>query len=596
MGRRDLLAVSGAALAALTLALGGGFWGPERLAVAALATAFGASAVALREGRVTTTEALALAVVGWGLSVALVRPLAPLAAKETLVQWLVAWLLWLAVRRAGPSGLAASRVVLVAAACFGGGAVLGEVWGANRLRMGGLLENPNLTAALLVTTLPCCLELPRRLAVPTVMVVAGGVVLSGSRAGVLALVVASVLYLRPWRARLVAAVAGGVVAATVMTVRLVLQPEVLAWHRPSIWVAALRLAGQHLMTGVGPGGLPDAATSVRILHPEHIGQHQFVLTFAESTPLAVLVQLGLPGLVLLVLAALAWLRGPRLRAILDHRGARAVLGAMATMAAFHDLLTAPVVLWWWSVQLGLLEASAGAAPSDASAEWPRSTRLVATLATTWVLIWGLVQPAAARWRWSGGAISEERVRQAARLEPLWEAPMLARVEHLLTRPTWQWETAAEARAWAERAVAVHPGRAHAWADLGRVHARVVVDLGAFAATVETAREAFGRAVELDPFLPWVWLEWAQMERLLGADQRARELVRRALDSEPSTVAAWLLLARLELDRGRVEPARRALDRALELRRTLRHRDLTSYERDLVAASAWQIEELEGALR
>ncbi len=67
----------------------------------------------------------------------------------------------------------------------------------------------------------------------------------------------------------------------------------------------------HPLFGVGPGGLVDAAGPTRLLHEDHVGQHQFLVTYAESTPLGLLVQTGAVGLALAVVAAGLWLRRGR---------------------------------------------------------------------------------------------------------------------------------------------------------------------------------------------------------------------------------------------------------------------------------------------
>ena len=36
----------------------------------------------------------------------------------------------------------------------------------------------------------------------------------------------------------------------------------------------------------------------------------------------------------------------------------AALAAMAVICAFHDMLTVDVVLWWWALTIGLMEADA----------------------------------------------------------------------------------------------------------------------------------------------------------------------------------------------------------------------------------------------
>jgi tetratricopeptide (TPR) repeat protein len=124
---------------------------------------------------------------------------------------------------------------------------------------------------------------------------------------------------------------------------------------------------------------------------------------------------------------------------------------------------------------------------------------------------------------------------------------------------------------------------------------VAGDLGAWPDSLEGARRGFERATALEPHLPWYWLHWARFERAAGDLEAARRLAARAIAEEPNFVRGLLFSARLDLDRGQVGAARRAFDRAEGARWLARGRLLTSYERDLLRAPAWQVEEIRQAL-
>jgi hypothetical protein len=66
--------------------------------------------------------------------------------------------------------------------------------------------------------------------------------------------------------------------------------------------------------------------------------------------------------------------------------------------------------------------------------------------------------------------------------------------------------------------------------------------------------------------------------------------------EPNAVRAHLFLARIELDRANIEQARAALREARAAAALRMRPGLTAYERELLAAPAWQLRELEEALR
>jgi predicted Zn-dependent protease len=121
---------------------------------------------------------------------------------------------------------------------------------------------------------------------------------------------------------------------------------------------------------------------------------------------------------------------------------------------------------------------------------------------------------------------------------------------------------------------------------------VLTDLGGTDHDVEVARKALERACELDPHLPWHWLERARLERVLGGHQDAIGFVRRALNEEPNTVRGWLMLGRLELERGRVGAARTALAEAAARAELVSRPGLTDYELELLAAPTAQLRALE----
>jgi len=269
---------------------------------------------------------------------------------------------------------------------------------------------------------------------------------------------------------------------------------------------------------------------------------------------------------------------------------------MVVMALFHDLITADIVLWWWAVVLGLMEAPSlqmSAVRDSQLGRW--GTQAVAALAVAYIMLWGMVEPSWARWLWRAGPPDAALVERSLRAEPWYTAPLQWRTRDLVRRDGWTWEMAGEAIARSRCAVRVRPSSAALWGELGVVQTRVVIDFGPWPDSVEGAREAFARATELEPHQPWHWLEWARFERSLGDLEAASSLARRAIEAEPHTVRVWLFIARVELDRGQVEGARLALLEARDSA-TLRDRPgLNSYEKELVSAPDWQFRELEEAL-
>ncbi len=255
-------------------------------------------------------------------------------------------------------------LILTATAVILAFGVMLEAVGMRGLRVGGLLENPNVTASLLVVSLPAvfAIEGRRRWRFTAAAVLTLGLVLTGSRAGLLAMLAVVAVVLPRGRPKLVGLLTGCFGVTTVLVWRFVHQPDILAWFRPAIWSAVLRLWASHPLCGVGPGGLVDAAGAQRLLHADHVGQRQFLISYAESSPLAVLVQTGLVGFLIAFVALFIWWRRAQGDQTIVSAHDRA-LAAMAVMCAFHDLLTMDVVLWWWALSIGLMEVCAASPPS-----------------------------------------------------------------------------------------------------------------------------------------------------------------------------------------------------------------------------------------
>lgn len=599
MSRWDAgFAVSAALAGALVVmaVVGGAFYPLPAAAVGTALAALLGLAHLVRPPRLDRLEAVLAVCVVWGVVAAAVARTAPLAAKETITGWLVALALLVVARRSTEHARRVRHGFLIGGAMVIGIGVIAEAMVLGSARAGGLFENPDLAAAILAPMVAVAwgdkATTLRRVLV-CVLVVA--VVLTGSRAALLALVAAAVVVApRRWQRRTAGAVGLLAVAGAVWW-RLLQHPDSLAWFRLRIWGAVLRLVASSPVVGTGPGGLADAAGTVRLPTPSWCALHGYRILYAESSILGWVVQTGLIGLLLGVGAAWVWSRAARAADGLNAPWQRAMLAAMFVVLLFHDLVQIKVVLWWWSVLLASTVTVGTPRHRAVSSRW-RAERLVAAVVICGVVLWGMVQPALARSMDTGGG-SPRVVDRALTLEPwLDRAPRVRADELLQQRKRWTWEVAGEAQERAETAVAVHPQSALCWAAVGRVNARIVTDLGVWPSAVDRAGEAFARASSLEPELPWYWLDWARLERALGRTGRARELITHATEAEPRCVPAWLLLARLELDAGRLAAARAAFDRALQARRCGRGRLLSAYERALLTAPAWQWRVLETSLR
>ncbi len=596
----DATGVLAVVVVAVAAILGGAFYPGPRMAVGLSLAVTLAAAVYWRRDRLRTEEWVVVVFLVWSVSAGVLARTAPLAAREVLTVWLAAFLLWMTTRRANvPTARMASKILVGVAVILVFGVIL-EAVGLGRMRVGGLLENPNLTACLLVVSLsllPLYGGRRRRWAIVVAAVLVIGVVLTGSRAGLLALLAVVAIILPRGRARSVGLAVSAVIVAAIMAWRFLSQPDILAWFRPTIWGAVLRLWAEHPIAGVGPGGLVDAAGAVRLLHADHVGQHQFLIAYAESSPLAILVQTGVVGFAAALTAVLAWGAAVRARGAFESVPLRAALAVMVVMTLFHDLITADIVLWWWAVVLGLKEApSTRITPVGELRPGRRAAPAVAALAVAYIMLWGMVEPSWARWMWRAGPPDVALTERCLRAEPWYAEPLYWRTRVLVRRESWTWEAAGEAIARSRRAVRVRPSSAALWGELGIVQTWVVTNFGPWPDSVEGAQEAFARATELEPHQPWHWLEWARLERSVGDLGSAVMLAHRAIEAEPHAARVWLFIARLELDRGQVEAARLALGKARDSAALRARPGLNSYERELVSAPEWQFRELEEALQ
>jgi O-antigen ligase len=599
MARGPELALPAAAATVVAVAVLGGAFSPAQRAVVGSLLAV-VWLVAAREwsGATSAEEAAVLAIPIWGALSAISTGAAPLASKETIVGWVVAWALWRLARRGAGRPHTVALGLLAAGTAAIAVAVIVAAGTSGSVRVGGLVENPNLAAALIVVALPLGLVVVRRRGARAgwIGLLGSALLLTGSRGGLLAALVAAGVLAPRGRARRAAVAGGATLGLAALLWRFVSQPDLLAWHRLGIWRAVLAIWSHRPWTGVGPGCLVEAAGAERILHPGLVGRYQFVISYAESTPLAVLVQIGLVGLALVVAAGFLWWRRRQGSEVAEPTAFRAALAGAVTFGLFHDVLTLEVVLWWWAMVLGCLEAGRGVAADPGAGRPPLGTRATVGLALAWLTLWGVTAPAIARWSASRSAPTTAEVERILRLEPWYADPASARVGALLAVPErWTWVEAGESLTWAGEAVRVHPGLARRWADLGRVHLRVLTDLGGTVHDAEAARGALDRACELDPHLPWHWLERARLERVLGDRDAAVRLCRRALAEEPNTARGWLMLARLELEAGRVVAAREAAAEARRCAALVGRPGLTDYERELLALPATGLTSLDRRL-
>ena len=258
---------------ALAAILGGAFYpGPRVVIGVLLAVALGL-AVAVMRGQLMSEEWVALGFVVWGVVSAALAAAAPLAARETITVWMVAWGLWIVVRRVRESISQAGLLILTATSVILAFGVVLEAVGWGACGSGTPRESQRHRFAACRIAAGCIRHPgPRRWRFATVAVVTMGLMITGSRAGLLAMLAVVAVVLPRKKAKIVGLLTGGFGVIAVLLWRFVSQPDILAWFRPAIWYAVLRLWVSRPLCGVGPGGLVDAAGAERLLHADHVGQ------------------------------------------------------------------------------------------------------------------------------------------------------------------------------------------------------------------------------------------------------------------------------------------------------------------------------------
>ncbi len=574
-------AVGWSCLLAVMWVEGGAFLPSQLLWISLGAVVLAAAAATRMHGPLERAERFLFMGLGFAALGLLVVHGDPLAGMERLGWWGVALAALVAGRRLktpawGDLPLLAAAL-WVAVGTVAEGAVLGVP------RAGGLFENPNVAAGVLVPALALALSTtgPRAARSAAAAVLLAGVAATGSRAGLLATAAVAVAQaprrLRRWWPLAL------VLLAALGAWRLAAWPDALAWRRPAIWKAAATVALHHPLRGSSPGAFDEAVLPFRPEEPTAVARWSKRPGSAESTPLGAVAETGFPaatclGWGLLLVAAGAFRRGAR--------AASLVLG-IGVLAAFHDVLGVPVLLWSWAWLLG---RAAGPPHTAARGRRHPLAAAAAGLATALLLGRATVPPELALAR-----LNREGPKVAAATEPLFALPWLEQARTLLAAPAWSWPGAARALDAADRAVVLHPADPTGWRLLGECAARTARELAMLPAISERAREAFAQSTRLDPHNPWGWLGWARLERDARRLGRAQALARRAVDEEPNLVQGWLLLGRLALDRGEIDAARTALQRARRALDLGKGRLLSRYERELLEAPEWQLEQLEEAL-
>jgi hypothetical protein len=317
--------------------------------------------------------------------------------------------------------------------------------------------------------------------------------------------------------------------------------------------ATLRLLAAHPVAGAGLGAFADAVTAHKLVHGE------VRLTHAETDALELASEVGLVGLGLAGLLAAAWARGLRER---WRRGrdpyrrdvavaAACAAGALLVHSLFEFGLRQPALALVCASLLGL----AASPPRDAPRLLRRRIARVVTASLLGLLALG------SAWRAWGALRLEQALRSpdgSARAAAL--GAVIAR--HPYLPDAWRArgtalgglassggalhpDRAARAASDLERAIALRPAWAEAWADLAWLRLA--------SGDVAGSREALGRARALDPTHLPMGLQNADLVFRLDGPEAGVDELARVIDLNPD----WTPEAVRRAERYTRDPALRA---------------------------------------
>jgi hypothetical protein len=535
------------------------------VAAATAALALGLAALAVRGG-VRREPALAwlAGLVAWCGVVAALRPVATAPAAWAVAAGVVA--VALALAAASPRGSAWAGTAVVAVGTLTAAWVVLEAV-AVAGRPTGPLGNPNLAATVALLGL---LTVPRIRVGPAgraafALVLIGGVIASGSRGALLALIAACATWalLAASRRQRHRALAGGAVVAVVLGLVVARERDPMRWERARLWTVAARTALAELPIGCGPGGYGDAALPHNFARDGEFARYHRLPGVAESDVLQLAATLGLPGL--LLAGGLVW------KVARDAgRSGAPLLAAVAVGSLVNTQLAAPVVAWTAVLAL----AAARRRPA------PRTVRPALRPAVAAVLVAVVAIPTGQALTWPSPGLATD------------PEAVLARSEAQARGARGDGRELADAAAGAWQAARLRPRWGRAWRLVGAV-ALERAGRRREAALADEAVAAFRRAREDNRNDVWAALGEGQAHRLLGDGAAARAALRTAVAVEPNCVPCWLELATLGVESGNVEEARAALERADAARLLGRRTTFVSeYERRLATADP----ELLGRLR
>lgn len=375
---------------------------------------------------------------------------------------------------------------------------------------------------------------------------------SASKAALLGLVAFAAALILARRRRWLAYLGGVVLLLIVVpnplrrTVGNSLRHDPYVFDRVEIWRMSARMFRARPWTGVGPDLFAEAAPRFNFAQDKGPSRYGKVPESPHSDYWRVIVENGLPGLVLVVLllffAIRRLLSPPRL-----EPGKVLLAFLLVQMLLFNFIFLFPFLILFLLLIRNMFSTRPSFVPVRTEA------RIFVTAALAVVLSLLYVLPFLADRRL--GQASQERnlvrrfrlLQQAALLSPLDEKVPLAKARLLgeFSRFRSSADAWSEAMASARQAQRLDRNSVEALLLEAELLLEPLASGGSYPAQAGEALKPLRRAEALAPFNPFLRLRQALVLRGFGRDTEARRQARAALDLEPDFAAAIVLLHRLE---------------------------------------------------
>jgi O-antigen ligase len=370
--------------------------------------------------------------------------------------------------------------------------------------------------------------------------------------------------------------------------RLSKRDDPFAYQRLDIWQSSARMFADHPVAGVGLGMYPHYGAEYNFPVEHRIARYGKQLNLAHSDLLHLGAELGVVGL-LLALCVLASLGTVSLRLLQNRpRSWHVVAASMALFGVLlhglvSNLLLSPAIAMTSVLLARILVESAGA---DTQKTWkiPDRKEIIASwyaalvLGAAYILIPGIGYPFLGHWHF----LKYQEQRNAGQLpeavrhlqKAIRYVPMQAHYHHAFGqlyaaafRNQPNLDAYYEGYKSLAEALRHNPREPQFYMTMADLHRNMFRQKLPTRPTAENAIKEYKRALEVDPFNPFIRLEMATLYAEIGAFDQAIGLMQEAVGYEPNFVGGHQLLGEFLRHLERDAEAAEAFARAEQIRQT-----------------------------